>query len=261
MINIAGDERQFHLKITADDVGKYVILCGDPGRVDKIAAYLENAHEVAYNREFKIYTGYLGKTRVSVASTGIGGPSAAICMEELIMCGCHTFIRVGTSGGMGDNVCAGDLIIATGAIRDDGTSREYMPCTVPAVSNFDVTSALVNSARIYSDDNVGNSFHTGIIQSKDSFYGETNPETMAVSDMLHEKWNAYLKLNCLCSEMECSSIFSVAMTRGVRAGAVLLAIWNVTRPDTGRVFDTSRAIKTAVKAIEELIKKDNKENV
>ena len=261
MINIAGDNKQFHLKVSEKDVGKYVILCGDPGRVEKIAQYLDDAHEVAYNREFKIYTGSISGVKVSVASTGIGGPSAAICTEELISCGCHTFIRVGTSGGMGEKVSAGDLVIATAAIRDDGTSREYMPLSVPAAADFEVTNALCNAAQCCCDNTPCNSFHTGIVQSKDSFYGETNPETMAVSEMLYEKWNAYIRLSCLCSEMECASIFSVAMTRGVRAGAVLLSIWNVTKPDTGRVFDTTKAIKTAVCAIKTLILKDKEKNV
>ncbi len=256
MINIAGNEKQFHINVSEKDVGKYVILCGDPGRVPKIAQYLDNATEVSFNREFRIYTGFLNGEKVSVASTGIGGPSAAICVEELIMCGCHTFIRVGTSGGMGERVAAGDLLIATSAIRDDGTSREYMPISIPATADFHVTSALVNAAKNFSD----NGFHVGVVQSKDSFYGETNPETMPAREMLFEKWNAYLGVSCLCSEMECASIFSVAMSRGVRAGAILLAIWNVTRPDTGRVFDTSRAIKTAVEAMKTLISED-KENV
>ena len=256
MINIAGNEKQFHINVSEKDVGKYVILCGDPGRVEKIAHHLDDAKEVSYNREFKIYTGLLNGEKVSVASTGIGGPSAAICVEELIMCGCHTFIRVGTSGGMGEKVKAGDLLIATSAIRDDGTSREYMPLSVPASADFHVTSALVDAAKNCFGNTLENSLHVGIVQSKDSFYGETNPETMPAKEMLFEKWNAYLEVSCLCSEMECASIFSVAMARGVRAGAILLAIWNVTRPDTGRVFDTSRAIKTAVEAMKSLILED-----
>lgn len=256
MINIAGSEKQFHINVSKEDVGKYVILCGDPGRVPKIAQYLEDAKEVSFNREFRVYTGFLNGEKVTVASTGIGGPSAAICVEELIMCGSHTFIRVGTSGGMGEKVKAGDLLIATSAIRDDGTSREYMPLSVPATADFYVTSALAKAAKNTSPD----SFHVGVVQSKDSFYGETNPETMPAKEMLFEKWNAYLNVSCLCSEMECASIFSVAMARGVRAGAILLAIWNVTRPDTGRVFDTSLAIKTAIEAMKVLISED-KENV
>lgn len=260
MINISGEEKQFHIKVSSEDVGKYVILCGDPGRVEKIAEFIDNAKEVSFNREYKIYTGYLCGEKVSVASTGIGGPSAAICVEELSMCGCHTFIRVGTSGGMGNTVNAGDLIIATAAIRDDGTSREYMPAAVPAVANFDIVRALYDSADKNSSADKGNGFLAGVVQSKDSFYGETNPETMATKDFLLEKWDAYIKLGCLCSEMECASIFSVAMTRNLRAGAVLLAIWNVTKSinedETERVFDTTRAISVAIDAMKELITKD-----
>ncbi len=265
MINIAGDEKQFHLKVKSDDVGKYVILCGDPGRVPKIAEHLDDAKKIAFNREFQIYTGSLLGKKVSVASTGIGGPSAAICVEELALCGCHTFIRVGTSGGMGEKVDAGDLIIATAAVRDDGTSKEYMPISVPAAADFSVTCALCESAKIHSDNTPGNRYIAGVIQSKDSFYGETNPETMAIKDYLLDKWNAYLKLGCLCSEMECASIFSVAMTRGLRAGAVLLAIWNVTKHsesgDVSRVFDTTRAIKVAIEAVKKMIIKDKNDEL
>jgi len=262
MINISGEERQFHLKITSDDVGKYVILCGDPDRVPKIAAFLSDAREVAYNREFRIFTGNLSGTKVSVASTGIGGPSAAICVEELAMCGSHTFIRVGTSGGMGERVNAGDIIVASAAIRDDGTSREYMPLQIPAVADFSVVSALDKAAETLRTEKFRH--YVGIVQSKDSFYGETNPETMPAKNMLLEKWNTYLNVSCLCSEMECSAIFSVAMARGLRAGAVLLAIWNVTKNGSGendRVYDTTRAIKTAIDAIGMLIEKDSNNEV
>ena len=261
MINISGESKQFHLKITSEDVGKYVILCGDPGRVDRIAEFLEDAKEVAYNREYRIYTGYLEGEKVSVASTGIGGPSAAICVEELAMCGCHTFVRVGTSGGMGEKVNAGDLIIATAAIRDDGTSREYMPIQIPAVADFSVVTALHNAASSLKTDKY--THYVGIVQSKDSFYGETNPETMPAKEMLLNKWNSYLDINCLCSEMECSAIFSVAMSRGLRAGAVLLSIWNVTKNsvDNSRIYDTTRAIETAIIALKSLIKKDRKDEI
>ena len=118
---------EFHLKIKPGDIGSYVILPGDPGRCRHIAAYLENPQKIAENREFTTYTGTLDGVKVSVVSTGIGGPSAAIALEELIHCGAHTFIRVGTSGGMQPEVLGGDLVIATGAVRMDGTGTEYAP--------------------------------------------------------------------------------------------------------------------------------------
>ena len=262
MASILDDKKQFHLLTDKNDIGNYVILCGDPARVEKIAAHFENAEKVSQNREYTVYTGFLDGVRISAASTGIGGPSAAICVEELIKCGAHTFIRVGTSGGMREDVMGGDLCIASAAVRDDGTSREYMPLSYPAAADFEVVSALASAADEICDTTAGNSYHVGVIQSKDSFYGETNPETMAVSDMLKSKWEAYLKLGCLASEMECAAIFSVALTRGVRAGGVVLAIWNVERTAKGLestvVMDTEKAVKCAVGAMKKLINKDKR---
>lgn len=252
-------QRQYHLDIEAGDVGKYVILPGDPGRVPLIAKYLDSADAVASNREYVTYTGSLDGEKVSVVSTGIGGPSAAIALEELVKCGAHTFIRVGTSGGMDLRVMGGDLVIATAAVRSEGTSREYLPCGYPAVADFEVVSALQQSAKLLSEDCDGQRYHVGVIHSKDSFYGQTNPETMPVGQLLGERWEAYLRLGCLASEMEAAALFSVGLARGVRVGAVLTAIWNIERSRAGlpdRVCKSSdRAIRCAVGAMRELIRK------
>ena len=128
---------QYHLRIKEGDVGRYVILPGDPKRVPLIASFLEDAVQVADSREYNTYTGYLGNTKVSVTSTGIGGPSASIAMEELVKCGADTFVRVGTCGGMQEDVMGGDIVIATGAVRMEGTSREFAPIEYPAVPNID----------------------------------------------------------------------------------------------------------------------------
>ena len=161
---------EFHLKIKPGDIGSYVILPGDPGRCRHIAAYLENPQKIAENREFTTYTGTLDGVKVSVVSTGIGGPSAAIALEELIHCGAHTFIRVGTSCGMQPEVLGGDLVIATGAVRMDGTGTEYAPIEYPATAHFDVVQALQQAAA-----QSGNRFHIGVVQCKDSFYGQHEP--------------------------------------------------------------------------------------
>lgn len=252
-------DKQFHINVTKDDVGKYVILTGDPGRVEHIAKHLDNAQKVAQNREYVTYTGTLCGQKVSVVSTGIGGPSTAIAVEELIKCGCHTFIRVGTSGGINLSVCAGDLVIPTAAIRGDGTSKEYLPDDYPAASDFYVTCALKESADELCENVDPKKYHIGVIQSKDSFYGETNPETMPVSDFLLKRWEAYTKCGCLTSEMECATLFSVAIARNVRAGAVITAIWNVERTkaglDDGVCIDSTKAIKCAVLAMKKLIAK------
>ena len=246
---------EFHIHVEKGEVGRYVLLPGDPGRCEKIAAYFENPKLIAHNREYVTYTGTLDGVPVSVTSTGIGGPSASIAVEELIHCGADTFIRVGTSGGMQKDVMGGDVCIATGAIRFEGTSKEYAPMEWPAVSNFDVTVALKNAA-----DRLGLRSHTGVVQCKDNFYGQHDPSSMPVDYMLNEKWNAWMKLGALCSEMESAALFTVAAARGVRAGAVMLVIANQTRRALGledpQCYDTDRAIKVAVEAIRELIKKD-----
>ncbi len=246
------DQLQFHLKIKRGDVGKYCILPGDPGRCEQIAKYFDNPVFVASNREYTIYNGYLNGELVTVCSTGIGGPSSAIAMEELAVCGVETFIRVGTCGGINTKVDGGDVVIALSAVRQDGTSREYAPVEFPATADFDVTNALVEAAK-------KNSFvyHIGIVQSKDSFYGQHSPEKMAVSDELLYKWNAWKKLGVLASEMESAAQFTVASTLSVRCGAVFHVIWNQEREALGLPSkvdeNTENAIITAVDAIKILI--------
>ena len=195
--------------------------------------------------------------KVSVTSTGIGGPSAAIAMEELYRCGSDTFIRIGTCGGMQTEVKSGDVVIATGAIRMEGTSREYAPIEFPAVANLSVTNALVDAAK-----KEGYPFHAGVVQSKDSFYGQHEPETKPVSYELMNKWEAWKKLGCLASEMESAAMFIVAGYLRVRAGACFLVVANQEREKLGLenpvVHNTDMAIQTAVEAIHTLIWQDSK---
>ncbi len=206
MINYSIDqERQYHIQVAPGEVGRYVILPGDPKRCALIAKYFDNPVQIADNREYVTITGTLDGKKVSVTSTGIGGPSAAIAIEELVMCGADTFIRVGTCGGMQEDVLSGDIVIASGAIRMDGTGREYAPIEYPAVSDFEVTSALGQAA-----EELNMRFHIGVTQSKDSFYGQHSPETMPVSYELENKWNAWLRMGCLASEMESATTGSVS---------------------------------------------------
>ncbi|MCL2108006.1 MAG: uridine phosphorylase [Oscillospiraceae bacterium] len=260
-MSILNKNLQFHIKTNPAQIGRYVITPGDPGRVPLIAERLENAVQVACNREYNTYTGELDGEKVSVVSTGIGGPSAAIAVEELIRCGADTFIRVGTSGGMDLAVTGGDLIVAQAAIRGDGTSQEYLPPHYPAVADFAVTKALAEAAEQLSQDEDGKRFHVGVVQSKDSFYGEVEPETMPIAAFLEQRWESFLRCGCLASEMEAATIYAVAMTRGVRAGAVLTALWNVERSKAGlpdrHTENSDRAITCAVNAIRRLIKIDN----
>lgn len=153
--------REYHIKTGKNEIGKYVILPGDPKRSAKIAAYLDDAKLVADNREFVTYTGYLEGEKVSVTSTGIGGPSAAIALEELVHCGADTFIRVGTCGAMQLDIMGGDIVVATGAVRMEGTSKEYAPIEYPAVASYPVIQALTKAC-----ETTGVRYHTGIVQSR-----------------------------------------------------------------------------------------------
>ncbi|NBH78085.1 uridine phosphorylase [Clostridiaceae bacterium] len=244
--------KQYHIQVGRGDVGRYAILPGDPKRCAKIAQYLDGAELVADSREFITYTGMLDGVKVSVTSTGIGGPSAAIAMEELARSGVDTFIRVGTCGGMQLDVKSGDLVIASGSIRMEGTSREYAPIEFPAVSDVHITAALMDAAQ-----SLGVPYHVGVVQSKDSFYGQHSPEEKPVSYDLLNKWAAWKRLGCLASEMESAALCIVAASLGVRAGSCFLVMANQEREEAGLdnpvVHDTDMAIRTAVEAIRRLI--------
>ena len=247
--------RQYHIQVAKDEVGRYVILPGDPKRCVKIAQYFDNPVLIADNREYITYTGTLDGVKVSVTSTGIGGPSASIAMEELYRCGADTFVRIGTCGGMQTEIKSGDIVIATAAVRMEGTSREYAPIEYPAVANLDVTNALVEAAN-----EKGFIYHTGVVQSKDSFYGQHEPEAMPVGYELINKWEAWKRMGCLASEMESAALFIVAGKLRARMGSCLLVLANQEREKLGLenpvVHDTDMAIRVAVEAIRRMIKED-----
>ena len=246
------DGTQYHIGLKEGDIGEYVILPGDPKRCEKIAEYFDNAELVADRREFTTYTGYLNGVKVSVTSTGIGGPSAAIALEELVKVGGKYFIRVGTCGGMDLDVKSGDLVIATGAIRMEGTSKEYAPIEFPAVANYDIVTSLIQASK-----KLNMPYHVGVVECKDSFYGQHSPDLMPVSYELNNKWNAWLKLGCLASEMESAALFTVGSYLKVKVGSIFLTVANQEREKLGMenpvVHDTDSAIKTAIEAIKILI--------
>lgn len=250
-----GSGKQYHINVGKGDVGKYVILPGDPKRCEKIAAYFDNPKLIADSREYVTYTGFLDGVKVSVTSTGIGGPSAAIALEELVKCGADTFIRVGTCGGMDISVKGGDVVVATGAIRMEGTSKEYAPIEFPAVANFDVVNSLVRASK-----DLNKTYHVGVVQCKDSFYGQHSPETKPVGYELINKWDAWLKCGCLASEMESAALFVVGSYLKVRVGSVFLVIANQEREKAGleniQEHNTDIAIEVAVEGIRNLIKAD-----
>ena len=246
-------EKMYHIALSEGDVGRFVIVPGDPGRCEKIARYFASPRLVGQNREYTTYTGTLDGVPVSVTSTGIGGASAAIAMEELTKIGADTFIRVGTCGGINMKVRSSDVVIATGAIRMEGTSREYAPIEYPATADYGVTRALTDAAEA-----LGYTWHAGVVQCKDSFYGQHSPEKSPVSFELLAKWEAWKKLGVVASEMESAALFTVAAALGVRCGTVLSVVWNQERKAAGLFeednHDTDMAIKVAIEAIRSMIK-------
>lgn len=249
----------FHLHIKEGDVGRYVLLPGDPARCEKIAKYFDAPHFVAQNREYTTWTGHLLGEKVSVVSTGIGSPSAAIAIEELIDCGADTFIRVGSSGSMQPDVRNGDIVVVTASIRDEGTSAQYLPVEFPAVAHVDVINAMREAAKT-----LGVRHHCGIVQSKDSFYGEVERTRMPLADRLEERWNAWVAGGTLSSEMESSILFVLASLYRKRAGGVLQVINDA---DLGELslednekrmteFDPERLVKTAIEGLKVLIRAD-----
>ncbi len=250
-----GSGKQYHIGVGPEDIGKYVIMPGDPKRCEKIAQYFDDPVLVGDNREFVTYTGTLNGVKVSVTSTGIGGPSASIAMEELVANGAHTFVRVGTCGGMQTEIKGGDIVIATGAIRMEGTTREYAPIEFPAVPTLNVTNSLVKAA-----DRLGVDHHEGVVQCKDAFYGQHRPETLPNGQELLRKWDAWLQLGTVASEMESAALFIVAAYLKVRVGSCFLVVANQEREKAGlpnpQVHDTDLAIKVAIEALKDLIEQD-----
>lgn len=248
-------EKMYHIGLDDSHGARYAILPGDPGRVEKIAGFLENPVFLGQNREYTTWTGEISGEKVLVMSTGMGAPSTAIGVEELHQTGVRTMIRVGTCGGMAEQVMGGDLVIANGAIRMEGTSQEYVDIAFPAVADFQVTKALEQAAA-----DLGARAHLGIVQCKDSFYGQHSPDRMPCGKMLEEKWDMWIKAGCLASEMESSALYIVSQILGVRAGCVLNVVWNQERKKKGlsdpHCHDTALAIRTAVHAVELLIQKD-----
>lgn len=250
-------DKQYHIQVGKGEVGRYVILPGDPKRCASIAKYLDDAQLIADSREFVTYTGFLDGVKVSVTSTGIGGPSASIALEELVQAGADTFIRVGTCGGIQLDVESGDVVIASGAIRMEGTSREYAPIEFPAVADIRVTNALMQAAG-----EIAAKYHVGVVQSKDSFYGQHSPEIKPVSYELQNKWEAWKRMGCLASEMESAALFIVSSYLHVRTGACFLVMANQEREKAGLAnpvtHDTDMAIRTAIGAVRNLIREDEK---
>ena len=234
-------EVQYHTQLKKGDIGRYVLLPGDPFRTDLIASFLDDAKLVAHNREHKTWTGYLDGVKVSVTSTGMGCPSTAICVEELIKCGADTFIRVGTAGRVSKKAQNKKIIgcINTAAVRDEGTTSQYIPIEFPAIADIKVVEALATAAK-----NLGYNYIEGITQSKDSFFGEVDPDSAPIKTQLKDHWETLQKANVMSSEMEAAAIFIISSIKGCRASSIMS-------------FESiEKTIEVACEAIKLLIKQD-----
>lgn len=250
------NSKMHHIQCSENQIGKYVFLPGDPDRVHVIAQYLDNSVKVAQSREFVTYTGYLNGVKVSVTSTGIGGPSAAIAIEELIKLGAHTFIRIGTCGGINPTLNVGSAIIATGAIRTDGTSTRYLPIAFPAVPDFELTKALQESAQKQNCE-----YTMAVVESKDSYYGQHEPESMPIANELLDNWKIWQLSGAAASEMEASTLFTVAQVRKVRCAGIFHLVRNREKEkieQTEPMLDTKieNTIKIAIEAMQDIIAND-----
>lgn len=239
---------QKHIRCRQGDVGQYAFIPGDPARVAKIASKLENPTPIASNREFLVVTGYLEGCKVTVCSTGIGGPSASIAIEELANLGAKYFIRVGSAGGRQENIPIGSLVIATAAVRCDGTSQAYAPLSFPAVADYAVTKALIDAAA-----NLGYPVHVGLVYTRDAYY---------VQD---ENLNVFLKrAGVLAAEQECATAFVLGSLRGLHVGAILATDSNIWLPSQPSLEEKEalfklgemRAIEVAVEAMRILIRQN-----
>jgi len=248
-------ERQYHLQVEASDIGGYVLLPGDPGRCEVIASRLDGARRIAAHREFTTYTGSLDGVAVSVTSTGIGGPSTAIAVEELIRAGARTLVRVGSCGALDPSLRFGDVVVVQAAARGDGTPDRYAPAGFPAVADLDVVLALRETARA-----AGHPCRVGVVLTNDAFYAEMEPESFPEEGLIRARWDAWTRAGCIAAEMESATLLTVAAVRRVRAGAVLVVIDSASAgvaglPDARRI-PVDAAIDIAVGGVRRLIALD-----
>ena len=249
----ATGQKKYHIGLAKGDVGNYVLVPGDPGRTPMIAKFLDDAHEVAFSREYRTFTGTVAGVPVSTMSTGMGGPSVAIGIEELSELGVHTFLRVGTLGGAQPEIKMGDLVIAEGSVRTEGTPNGYVPLEYPAVASLDVVNALVAAAKA-----AGAPHHLGIIRSVDALYSDLLPDQMPRSRDLREELEMWSRAGILGNEMESSTLFVVARIRHLRAGTLDLCVDEVGAGEIHHLDQSymDRMLKVAVDAIRRLIEND-----
>ncbi len=249
---MAVTEKKYHVGLGAGDVGEYVLVPGDPGRTPMIAKYLEGAREVAFSREFRTFTGSLDGVKVSTMSTGMGGPSVAIAVEELNELGVHTFLRVGTCGAAQPEIKMGDLVIGYAAVRTEGTPNGYIPPEYPAVASLEVVNALVEAAEAS-----GAPYHVGVLRSVDALYSDLLPDQMP-RPHLRDELEMWSRAGVLSNDMESSTLFVVARLRKLRAGTINLCVDELGAGEIHHLDPSymDRMLKVAVDALRRLIARD-----
>lgn len=253
-------KKMMHIGLEAGSVGRYIFLPGSPERTEKIAAYFDNPKEIAYNREYRTFTGELDGVPVAVTSTGIGGPSAAIAVEELHQCGADTMMRVGTCASTSEKVGLGDIVIPNGAVKMEGVSLHYLPVEFPSVPDFQMLKAIEEAAQ-----KLNLPYNVGVTITKASFYTQTSPETKPVAEELLFKWNAYEKGGATSTSMECAPLFAVGSSLGIRTACVMASATNYKNQnpkgkEPGSMDIEDRAIRTAIEAMRIIIQKDQERN-
>lgn len=253
------NKKAMHLGVTKEDVGRYAFLPGSPERAEKIAKHFDNAEEIAFNREYRTFIGTLDGEKVSVTSTGIGGPSTAIAIEELYECGVDTMMRIGTCASLSETVSKGDILLPKGAVKMEGTSDHYLPREFPAVPSFEMMNIMYETIK-----ELGYVLHTNVSITKSSFHSQTKPDAQPVSETLNRKWNEYLRGGATTTSMECSVLFSVTQALGIRGASVLVSATDYKVFDNQKPGDSydieERAIKSGIESMRRIIKKDQKNN-
>ncbi|HEX6349236.1 MAG TPA: nucleoside phosphorylase [Candidatus Dormibacteraeota bacterium] len=246
-------ERKYHVGLAPGEIGGYVLMPGDPFRTELIARHLEGATEKAFTREYRTFTGTVDGVPVSTTSSGIGGPSAAIAVEELSELGAHTFLRVGTCGAAQPGIKMGELVIATGSVRSEGTPDAYVPREYPAIAHPDVVNALVAAAQA-----AGVRHHLGVIRSVDALYSDLIPARMPRKEELELELQMWSRAGVVANDMESSTIMVVSSLRRLRAGVILLCVDELGAGEIHHLDPSymDRMLKVAVDAIRLLVQRD-----
>lgn len=247
--------KMMHIGLKKGDVGRYVFLPGSPERTEKIAKYFDDPKEIAFNREYRTFIGTLDGEKVAVTSTGIGGPSAAIAIEELFQIGADTMVRIGTCASMSEKVLKGDLVIPSGAVRMEGTSSHYLPIEFPSVPNYGLLKILCDSLE---EKNL--KYHTDVSITKASFYSQSSPETKPVAQELIRKWEEYVRGGATTTSMECSILFAVGSSLGIRTASMLVSATNAKNfegQEPGDSYDLEdRVIRAGIEGMRAVIRHD-----